>query len=149
MKTIYLKISFILFLITGCSVNAHQDYARPSKDFNPPAGTDVFKALLSNADLNLKDEPLCDLDPEGTNLSDQLADSLSLNYGNSKQNLDITSSCTISKFELTDEKVIDIWDCGVNITLNNKEHEYIANSSYKFGLTLIEFEFVKGSLRCF
>ena len=140
-----LETLLTISMIVSGLVSAHEDHTRSSNDFVHPAGADVFNAVLSNSSLRLKGEYFCN--DEDISLSDHFSRALSSSY-ETDVNVTIKSSCNLSKFDITDSKVIDIWDCNINIIEENSDIEYFANTSYTFGLSIKEFDFVKGSLRC-
>ena len=110
----------------------------------PPNGEEVFGIFLSKMNMNLANESLCKADMK---LYEQLALSLSVSY-ESKNITKVTSSCEPSKFDVTNNKVIDIWDCTIQINENSPEGEFVSSSTYVFGLSRGKHEFVDGSLRC-
>ena len=109
----------------------------------PPSGEEVFVAFLSNLNQDLKDESLC---RANILLYEQLALSLSVSH-ESKNTTVISSTCTPSKHEMN-TKVIDIWDCTIQINENNPDGEFISSSTYVFGLSKDKKEYIGNSLRC-
>ena len=109
-----------------------------------PTGEEVFRVLFNHAKVDLAKEPLCKAD---INLGEQLSLDLSVSFESHNQTM-IKSFCTPSKFDVSSGKVIDVWDCTVQVNENDKNGEFISSSTTVFSLTKDKHGFVKGSLRC-
>lgn len=135
----------VTFLLVGCAVAAPEFGSKPS-------GEEVFDLLLSNANTSLKNEPGCDAASPSRNkshmtLGDLLSTNLSVSYdeGNVTQ---IKSYCEPSKFDVSDKKTIDVWDCSVDIMENDKKGEFITSTEIRFSIDLSKSRIIQGSLRC-
>jgi len=132
-----MKKLLLILLLSGCSVAV-------IGETRPPSGEEAFSIFLSKASLSLEDEPLCKADIK---LYQQLALSLSVSH-ETNNTIKIASSCAPSKFENAENKVVDIWDCKIQISEENPEGEFVSNSTYVFGVSWDRSEYVEGSLRC-
>ncbi len=135
----------LLFCFVGCAVNAEM--------FNKPTGEVVLQSLLNTGDIVLSNEPLCDMSSASMNkqdlmLSDHLATILSTSFESKNQTI-LTSSCSESKHDLTDSKVIDVWDCRLGINENNPAGEFITSSTVLFSLSIDDYSLIHNSLRCY
>lgn len=109
-----------------------------------PRGEQVFHALLKNGNVDLATEPLCKADIK---LYERIALALSVSYENYNRTI-IKSRCAPSKHEMSAGKVVDVWDCTVQVNESNKKGRFVSSSTLVFSLTLEDKEFIKGSLRC-
>ena len=132
-----MKYLSLFLLLAGCSAHAANIQSKPR-------GDEIFHVLLKNGDIKLINEPLCKAD---INLTEQLSLALSVSYESENKTI-IKSFCNPSKFDYPSGKVIDVWDCTVQINENNKNNEFISSSTFVFSLTKDKNEFIKGSLRC-
>jgi len=132
-----MKYFLIFVLLSGCAAQA-RDIGRQ------PSGEDVFGAILKHGDADLQNEPLCKADIK---LHEQLALSLSVAF-ESENTTHIKSTCSPSKFELSSEELIDVWDCSIQVNETSDEGEFISSSIFVFSLTADDFKYLKGSLRC-
>jgi hypothetical protein len=142
MKNIF---ATLLFCLVGCVTNA--EVAKK------PSGEIVFQSLLSAGNIELSSEPLCNMSSISMNkqnllLSDHLATILSTSF-ESENKTTLTTSCSKSKHDLTDSKVIDVWDCMLVINENNLEKAFITSSTVAFSLDKDNYAFIDNSLRCF
>jgi hypothetical protein len=134
-----------VFLLAGCAVAAPAIGEKPT-------GEEVFDLLLGNAGISLKDEPGCDASSPSRNkshisLGDLLSTNLSASYdeGNITQ---IKSYCDPSKFDVSDKKTIDVWDCNVDILENDKNGEFVSSTAIRFSIDLAKSRIIPGSFRC-
>jgi len=132
-----MKYLFCLIVFAFTSVNAANAQTKPT-------GEEVFSALFNYGKVELTKEPLCKAD---ISLSEQLALNLSVSY-ESKNKTTIKSFCSPSKFDIPSGKVIDVWDCTVQVNETGNNGEFISSSTTVFSLTKDKHDFVKGSLRC-
>lgn len=132
-----MKYLLLLVLISGCAAQARDLGKHPS-------GVEVFIAILKHGEIDLQNEPLCKADIK---LHEQLALSLSVSFESENTTL-IKSTCSPSKFELSSENLIDVWDCSIQVNENSESGDYISSSIFVFSLTTDDFEYLKGSLRC-
>lgn len=135
----------LLFCFVGCVVNAEM--------LNKPTGEVVLQALLNAGDIELSNEPLCNMssasmDKPNLVLSDHLATILSTSFESKNQTI-LTSSCSESKHDLTESKVIDVWDCRLGINENNPAGEFITSSTVLFSLSIDDYSLIHNSLRCY
>jgi len=140
----HIGMSLLLFFV-ACVTNA--EVAKK------PSGEIVFQSLLSAGNIELSNEPLCNMSSISMNkqnllLSDHLATILSSSF-ESENKTTLTTSCSKSKHDLTDSKVIDVWDCMLVINENNLEKAFITSSTVAFSLDKDNYAFIDNSLRCF
>ena len=145
---VYMKTAakFIgIFSLIGCAI------AAPGMG-EKPTGEELFDLLISNANLSLKDEPGCDAASPSRNrshitLGELLSTNLSASYdeGNVTQ---IRSYCEPSKFDVSDKKTIDVWDCSVDILENDKKGEFVSSTEIRFSTDLSKSKIISGSFRC-
>jgi len=140
-----IRVIPFIFLFYGCSTLA--------TDGSPPDGEEVFRLLLSNANISLKNEPLCNMTSvtkiNGEMLLvDHLATVLSTSYLSKNTNT-FASSCSKSKHETKDGKIIEIWDCNLQIKESSPDDEFISSSMVAFGISIDKSKFLPGTLRCF
>lgn len=135
----------ILTLLTGCSAIA----ADTSK---PPTGEEVFDAIFSSTKIDLSQEPLCNTGSATRNkntitLGEHISTILSLSYEN--ENLvSIKSSCELSKTEPSKGKIVDAWDCKLQINESNTDGEFISSATIAFDLSIDKEAILKKTLRC-
>lgn len=132
--------------LQGCAVFAGE----PVK---PPSGEIVFDILLKNSNLPLKNEPLCNMssatrNSNGITLGEHLATIFSVSY-ESNNTVALKSSCELSKVEEKTGKVIDAWDCKLEMLETNKAGEFISSAMVAFSISLDKTRMIYGSLRCF
>ena len=143
MKTVVKFI--VIFLLVGCAVAAPG-----AKD--KPTGEEVFDLLLSSAQLSLKDEPGCDSSsPSRGKAHITLGELLSTNFSASYDKDNVTkirSYCEPSKFDVSDKKTIDVWDCSVDVMENNKEGEFVSSTEIRFSIDMNKSRIIQGSIRC-
>ncbi|HEY5604371.1 MAG TPA: hypothetical protein VIM41_14820 [Gammaproteobacteria bacterium] len=132
-----MRYLIVILFLTGCTAHA-------ANQSSPPRGEEVFNAILKNGNINLATEPLCNADIK---LYEQLSLAFSVSYESDNKTV-IKSYCAPSKFDNPSGKVIDVWDCTVQINENNSNGEFISSSTIVFSLTLDKKEFINGSLRC-
>ena len=132
-----MKLIFLLLAV----IFSHTLAAQSDKE---PSGEQVFIALLGNSNLNLNGEPLC---KQNSKLYQLLASALSLSF-DEKNVTTVKSYCSKSKSEIGQGKVVDAWDCSLEIVEKNTKGEFNAGSLFKFDLTFDRKRFIKGSLRC-
>jgi hypothetical protein len=130
------RISIILVI----SMMSFEVVAEP----NFPKGERVFSEFFSIFQKDLKNELLCQADIK---LFELFSLSLSTSY-DTENSTYISSSCTPSKFDVSDNRTIDIWDCTIQINEDNPGGEFISSSTYVFGLSKNTHKYVDGSLRC-
>jgi len=139
------KIIPFVFLFYGCSTLA--------TDGSPPDGEVVFRLLLNSGYISLKNEPLCNVTSlakknEETLLVDHLATVFSTSYLSKNINT-FASSCSKSKHETKDGKIIEIWDCNLQIKETSPDDEFVSSSMVAFGISIDKSKFLPGTLRCF
>ncbi len=132
-----MRYLILLLSLSGCAVQA-------TEQSNKPRGEEVFNILLKNGGINLVNEPLC---KANINLNEQLSLAFSVSYENKNKTV-IKSHCSPSKHDFSADKIIDVWDCTIQINENGLKNEFISSSVIVFSLTVDTKEFVKGSLRC-
>lgn len=135
----------LLFCFVGCVVNAEM--------LNKPTGEIALQSLLNAGDIVLSNEPLCNMssasmDKPNLVLSDHLATILSTSFESKTQTI-LTSSCSESKHDLTESKVIEVWDCRIGINENNPAGEFITSSTVLFSLSIVDYSLIHNSLRCY
>ncbi len=142
-----MKSTFVtlLFCLIGCATNAELA--------NKPSGEIVFQSLLSAGNIELSNEPLCNMSSASLNkpnllLSDHLATILSTSF-ESENKTTLKTSCSKSKHDLTESKVIDVWDCMLVINENSLKEEFITSSTVAFSLSKNDYSLIHNSLRCF
>ena len=119
---------------------------------NKPTGEELFNLILSNVNTSLRNEPGCDAASPSRNkshmtLGDLLSTNLSVSYdeGNVTQ---IKSYCEPSKFDVSDKKTIDVWDCSVDIMENDAKGEFVTSTEIRLSIDLSKSRIILGSLRC-
>lgn len=132
-----MKYFMLVLVLTGCTANA-------ANLATPPRGEEVFNALLKNSDINLANEPLCKADMK---FNEHLSLALSVSYESGNKTM-LKSSCAPSKHDSPSGKVINVWDCTIQINENNQNDEFVSSSTIVFSLSPDTKEFIKGSLRC-
>lgn len=145
------KRIFLVLLLAGCSAVASNE--KTASDKTAPSGEQVFDILFSNLDRRLDQEPLCDVksatrEGKTMTLGEHVATVLSLSH-ESKNSVTLESSCNPSKHEAESGRIIDIWDCKIEVLEKNTESDFISSSMIAFSTTLDKAVMVKGSLRCF
>lgn len=123
-----------------------------SSDNLKPSGEEVFKILLSNGNIDLESEPLCEITSTTENkqtltLADHLSTLLSLSYYEDTST-QLSSSCTQTKYQNNSGIIEDVWDCQVQVSENDKEGEFISTASIVFSITNEQHQFIHGSIRC-
>lgn len=135
-----MRVVFVLvILLSGCASYAAQ-----------PQGNDVIRLLFENAELSLSSEPLCSMvDAQGQTLKfkEYLSQVLSVAYENTHQ-VSIKTFCSESKQELDNHKIIDIWDCRLEVLESNSNGDFISSSNIAMGVSKQTMQFIPGSLRC-
>ena len=136
----------LMVLLSGCSTIA-------SSQDSPSNGEAVFDAVLKSSNLPLKDEPLCNVvsttrKNESITLGQQLATNLSVSY-ESKNTVEIKTSCAPSKFETKDKAILDVLDCKIEVLEKSKKGEFISSSMIAFATDLNKTRVLAGSVRCF
>ena len=121
-------------------------------DRTPPSGEIIFDILLSIRDIKLNDEPLCRMvsttrSTDSLTLGNHLSKILSTSYNSSTINT-IKTSCALSKHEISN-KIIDIWDCQLQIMETSEAGEFISSSMVAFGINAKSLIYQPGTLRCF
>lgn len=142
MKSVFV---ILLFSLIGCATNAEIT--------EKPSGEVVLQSLLSAGNIELSNEPLCNMSSASLNkpnllLSDHLATILSTSF-ESENKTTLTTSCSKSKHDLTESKVIDVWDCMLVVNENNLKSEFITSSTVAFSLSKDNYSLIHHSLRCF
>lgn len=135
----------ILFILVCCASNA--------ATLKKPMGEVVLQALLNAGDIELSNEPLCNMSSASMNkpnllLSDHLATILLTSF-ESENKTTLTRSCSNLKHYWTESKVVDVWDCMLVLNENNLEKAFITSSSVAFSLDKDNYVFIDNSLRCF
>jgi len=139
------NLLFLLPLLYSCSTVAN--------DGKPPTGEEMFDILLSIGSIKLSKEPLCHMksvtrNAEEITLSHHLATVLSTSFNPDTVNT-INSSCSKSKNDKANGKLIDIWDCQLEIKESTEKGEFISSSMIAFSVTLDKLNYLNGTLRCF
>lgn len=135
----------ILLTLVCCASNA--------ASLKKPTGEVVLQALLNAGDIELSNEPLCNMSSASLNkpnllLSDHLATILSTSF-ESENKTTLTTACSESKHDLTESKVIEVWDCRLGINENNPAGEFITSSTVLFSLSIDDYSLIHNSLRCY
>jgi len=137
------KLAFFMLVFYGCSSSA--------VDMAAPSGEEVFRLLLNSGDMALKDEPLCNVlsttKSGPLHLSDQLATILSTSYNTENINT-FSSTCSKSKHEFENGKVVGIWDCTLQVLESSTNVEFISSSTLAFGLSMDKTKLLPGTIRC-
>lgn len=132
-----IKLLSILPMLVGCHSYASE-----------PTGEQVFNALLFNADKDLNQELLCQAD---ASLGSLLTQTLSPSFA-SENKMQVSSECSKSKIELSSPegstKVVDVWDCQLQMLELDSKDEFVSSSMLAFALDENEFYLIDGSLRC-
>jgi len=136
---------FYLLIATLYSAAATADYKKPN-------GEELFDILFSSLSLPLSNEPLCDMtyfSRKNTpiTLGHHLATVLSSSF-ESKNSVTVKTECTRSKHDLENKKIIEVWDCNINVLELNAKKKFISSSITAFAITLDKTKIVPGSLRC-
>lgn len=131
------RLLILTVIISSCS-----SYA--SKNVSSPTGEEVFNVLFKSSNFDLKEEPLCSAD---YTIAEYMSLILSTSYNN-KNTSKITSSCSLSKFDSSDNTVLGVWDCNVQVNETNQEFGFISSASIKFSMSLNKTRLLKGSIRC-
>lgn len=140
-----MKILFIVlpFLLSCSSVVA---------DKSAPNGETFYDVLFSIQDLDLSTEPLCNLmsvtrKNSKITLGNHLSTILSTSYSSTTKNV-ISSFCSLSKHENKNKRVIDIWDCKLEIKETNNKGAFVSASMVAFGVNTKTMKYESGTLRC-
>lgn len=139
-------IRFVLvFMLVGCT------YAAPDYQ-KKPSGEEIFDLLIKNSNRQMASEPACDgasatRKKLHVTLGEVLSTNLSVSYDT--DNVTTTKSyCNPSKFE-SGSKVIDVWDCSIEVLESDKKGEFISSSIVTFSTDLEKSTILPGSIRCF
>ncbi|MCI0504762.1 MAG: hypothetical protein L0Z73_01490 [Gammaproteobacteria bacterium] len=138
------KIIVVILLVQSCAVVAGTA---------APTGEQVLDALFNNTTLNLNQEPDCKQfsatrNTDQVTLGQHLATILSVSY-QSKNKVTLATNCTVSKYQVNKGKVIDVWDCALEMKETNPAGEFISSAMVGFYLTKDKFSLIKGGIRCF
>jgi hypothetical protein len=100
----------------------------------------------------MKSEPSCDGASDSrkklhVTLGEVLSTNLSASY-DSNNVTTIKSYCNPSKFE-DGNKVLDVWDCSIEVLENDKNGDFISSSIITFSSNLEITQILPGSIRCF
>ena len=142
MRLLLLSMAFLL----GCSSSGETSPLEPT-------GEELFDLILKSANIDLKNEPLCDLqsftrNKDSITLGEHLSTVLSASYKTDNE-LKIKSSCSASKHEMSNTEVVDVWDCKIEIEETNKSGEFVSSAMIAFASDLEKSEIIAGSIRCF
>ena len=141
-----MKYLFCLFLpLIGCASNAQMS--------NNPTGEEVISALLEVSDLELSTEPLCNVESVSLIkkpylLMHHLSAILATSY-ESKNSIQVQTSCSSSMHEKSNGSLIEVWDCQLITNELSPSGEFITASTIAFGLEKPNLKYVPLSLRCF
>jgi len=138
------RIFLVLFLLQGCAAIAGT---------KPPTGEQVLDELFKNTSLALSQEPDCKQFSATRNTSEvtlgqHLATILSVSY-QSNNIVSLSSSCSDSKYEASNAKLIDVWDCKFEMKESNPGGEFISSALVSFYLSKDTLSLIKGGIRCF
>lgn len=138
-------LAWITLILFGCETTA--------KPFSKPSGEQALASLFEVSDRVLSKEPLCNTESFSAprspyTLGHHLSVILSTSYETNNLTR-IQTSCSASKHEASDGKLIDIWDCRLTTNETSESGGFVSASTIAFGLDKSNFKFVQESLRCF
>ncbi|MGD8886430.1 MAG: hypothetical protein PVF34_12470 [Gammaproteobacteria bacterium] len=138
------KMLIFILMLNGCA-------ARAAENDRPPNGEELFDILFSNTGLSLKGEPRCNVKSmtrENTDitLGQHLATIMSLSH-ESDNRVTLASACSLSKDD-SSGKVVDVWDCKLEMNESDKAGTFISSAMVAFYLSLDKTKLINGSIRC-
>jgi len=136
---------FLAFLV-GCSSVTVTSAEKPT-------GEEIFDLISKSSAISLKNEPLCNVKSftrknENLTLGEHFSTNLSVSYENDNK-VKIKSSCSLSKHDLSEIEVIDVWDCKFEVLESSLSGEFISSSIIAFAINLGKSKIIPGSIRCF